>query len=792
MAATFIHRPDMDSFPSRSAAALPPLLDALRRIALQRLPALSKAVLEQADDALFDFAQRSGSSLEQQPYFDAMRELRRERAAIEQTFIGRLTSGFGPVADTSAAVDADDSLAPLSLVDAELLEEQLACEQIVTASDKRHRELLHRIGTRLQQADHALQIPDIGPRWAVQISGAFRAALASLAMPIKARLVLLKLFERAFMPHYGDMLQAFDRHLQAVGLEAQRPRVATLRPRRAAEPEVPPRQYWPATEAAVEPAPERSYEQPRRYEAPPEQAAPSRFVRYHGGEAEDEVFATLRELLALRRAVEAAPSRSTVTELPRQAALDALTLLQNDTPASILAVLDNPNIALADILGSELIAQARGLGLASGHAALQEQDAQALSLVGMLFDVLLAQRSYHRDVRRQFLRLSVPYARAALLDPRLFALKSHPARRLLDALAEASDGNRGETAPERDLMARVDGVVDRLVAEFNENIAIFSELEAEFRGFLDQHRLRIQLAEQRASEAHSGRERLDAARSRAAGELAALVGRRPLPKDAVGSFLRDSWTHHLTMIALRDGADSERFHAAQRVGAAVWGLRLGSGGDTETLRPQLLEVLASSGLNGELAEANVDALCACVAESRDNRDAGTLEPVVLGPTPPVVAPLASVSANEHVNDVRGPAPQAPGEQLITDAVDALAATIASEATSSQDGAAEADAAGSDGFAERIRALAIGDWVEFVEADGTAVPAKLSWISPISGRLLFVNRRGMRHCAAAVDELAALLAEDKLLLRGHDSAFSRAMIQVLGQLRQPVGGEARAS
>jgi hypothetical protein len=68
-------------------------------------------------------------------------------------------------------------------------------------------------------------------------------------------------------------------------------------------------------------------------------------------------------------------------------------------------------------------------------------------------------------------------------------------------------------------------------------------------------------------------------------------------------------------------------------------------------------------------------------------------------------------------------------------------------------------------------------------DGVVQPAKLSWVSPISSRLLFVNRRGVRVCAASAEELALMLKLGKLSLRGIDTAFERAMTQVLGKLRE---------
>jgi hypothetical protein len=44
------------------------------------------------------------------------------------------------------------------------------------------------------------------------------------------------------------------------------------------------------------------------------------------------------------------------------------------------------------------------------------------------------------------------------------------------------------------------------------------------------------------------------------------------------------------------------------------------------------------------------------------------------------------------------------------------------------------------------------------------PAKVSWVSPISSRLLLVNRRGVRVLTASTEELAAMVKQDKARLQ----------------------------
>ena len=90
--------------------------------------------------------------------------------------------------------------------------------------------------------------------------------------------------------------------------------------------------------------------------------------------------------------------------------------------------------------------------------------------------------------------------------------------------------------------------------------------------------------------------------------------------------------------------------------------------------------------------------------------------------------------------------------------------------------------------ERIRSLQIGDWIQLAAADGHFAPAKVSWISPISARLLLVNRRGIRVLVASVEELAVMAKLDRVIVRDGETAFEDAMHQVVGRL-QSVSGRA---
>ena len=78
-------------------------------------------------------------------------------------------------------------------------------------------------------------------------------------------------------------------------------------------------------------------------------------------------------------------------------------------------------------------------------------------------------------------------------------------------------------------------------------------------------------------------------------------------------------------------------------------------------------------------------------------------------------------------------------------------------------------------------LKIGSWLDFIDKDEKIQSGKLSWISPISQRYLFVNRRGVRICVASVEELAMMHMLGRIRLHSEDDAFDNAIQSVINQL-----------
>lgn len=725
-------------FPSRGArGAAAELLVQVRARTTVQVGAVVGAVLGKVDDALFDFVQKAAVGTDHQDYLDAMRELRLRRSAIE----GAVQQHFARCFDALAAgnpVSMESALtgvAPgeLALVSEEELEEQLGAKMVAQSIQREYAPVLAQLDRRLGHLAGDVALDETNnPIGAGQLGAAVLVGLRGCNITPRVKLIVFKLYERELLPAAATLLDETNRELVAAGVLPEL-KLAPVR-----KPEQP----------AAERKPEPEADAPRAEERPAGQVSAS----------EQALFSTLHDLLRAYRDATMGGSTASAGSRPltSEESLSVLQGLQSALPEGVRRAIEDPSQSLAQRIKQEMLQGAARVGVDPKQASLNPQDEDAVDLVGMLFEVLLDERDLERVVRDTIGRLVVPFIKVAMLDRRLFMQRTHPARRLLNALAEACEGNRGETPQERALVDKVREVVDRLLSEFNENVAIFETLEEEFRAFIEQHRRRIELAERRAAEAQRGRERLEQARALADAEIAARVAGRQVPP-TVQSVLQRYWGHHLTVTALRDGHDSEKYRAAVAAGNAVIGaLDASLVGETLLLpalapmRAALLQILATSGCVGDSAKEVIRAVAEEMRSLSRGEASDTVAPVVAAAEPPALRAEPARPAEESI-----------GLRLSADPQDL-------------------DFDPSD--AERIAQMAVGTWVEFTSEDGSAQPAKLSWVSPISRRLLFVNRRGVRFCVASAEELAAMMRSGRLTIREVNTAFEAAMHQVLGKLR----------
>ena len=431
-------------------------------------------------------------------------------------------------------------------------------------------------------------------------------------------------------------------------------------------------------------------------------------------------------------------------------------------------------------LKQELLDQAQRLGgTANSNYAVSSADEDTIDLVGMLFEFILQDRNLPPQIQALIGRLQIPYLKIAILDKHLFAQKTHPARRLLDAMAEAGKSWSAESDVDNKLHDRIRAVVETILSDFDDDLAVIEHELAGFEQFLHQHKRRAELAEQRAAEVTRGREKLHTARRDAAREILARIGNRELAP-VIHNVLSRPWANYLVLTDLRHGNDSEEWKNALRFADEfVWSslpktteaektrlrallpqlektLKHGLGtvayheGDVRLLMQELSRFYQGL-LNGETFE--VKTAEAVIAENAASEQLVEAEKATVTGEPPVP-----------------PANQSPVEEIVL-------------ASGSIEAEPEESPASGDEFVEAAQQMKVGNWIEFIDERGNRERAKLSWVSPISSKYLFVNRRGLKVCDKSVAALAIELRRGSAVLLEEVPLFDRALDAIVERLKQ---------
>mgnify|MGYP000873064926 FL=1 len=759
------------------------LLAHARDVIVPALAHVFAAAVAHFDDVLFDRAESAGAS--QLLFLDGMRELRHKREEVANRFHQRLEDGWkalvlGKPLSAEVLLAGELGTGQLSLVPEHVLESRLAVRTLASVLLRDFKQVLARIDRRLGWIAGGVELmADTNPISPEHLGVGIHEAFAICDVVPEVRLVLIKLCERDLAEPIGMLYERLDQALEDAGVMPEISQAKRALARTQSHNDTPEAH----TQVQVQSGDAEVAGDDQRDEYAPAWA--NRFLdrwahrrgrmqaaamRDHadGGSAggmDDQadhpdgrqgvLLDALHELLQQTRNVRENTASAATAAVGQQRPLNqremmsVLSLLQATPSATLQAAIGDDDQSLAQRLKNEVLSSATRLGVDPATATLDPMDEDAIDLIGMLFDVMLDERDLKNRSRDMIGRLVVPFVKVALLDRQIFVQKTHPARRLLNALAEACEGNSGDSASDRVLMGKVEEIVDRLVAEFNESLAIFLTLEEEFRDFLSQYRRRVEIAERRATETQRGQEKLELARSRAMSEL---VRRAPeaacLPK-AVDDFLRHPWLHHLTMAILRDGDEGpgtiealaladglleELAQARRHILGKPW---------LQVWQPALHRVFASVGLHGDAVVAAITALhdtLQAIAEARPELEKSL--------------------------------PELPQVNLPPPAAESVGVVLAAEAVAQRIDSADV---------ERFRTMDIGTWLDFVDKDSKLQAGKLLWVSPISKRLLFVNRRGVRFCVASPEELAMMVRLGRLREHINDGAFDSAMQGVIDRL-----------
>ena len=753
-----------------ATAALPGrvrhLLGVVNTAAAQHLSGALDLALEDLERQLFKQAERAGSGPQQSDCYAELQYLRQHRADLIPSYLAALEAELAHLRTEPEPAplppEPEDPLEyrQLTLVEDTDLDRDIVLREIARREMQRGGTALLLLGQRFgvlagRPAYDPEQLP-IGP---FALCRLLRETGDAMHMNPDSQLLLYRMFERQVMSRYGELVDQLnvllDREAVLPGLvyQAYVPRTPGQNrrgPVTATAPGQRPLTGWHgqgsasgwagALIAGLAATPSGL--------ADMQMAATSADAAAAAGLSQKDVFDALQGMLASRRQANAAdgatrrPAPGQI--LPLEAVTNALGALQSTAPARLPG---KRRRTMEDLHHSMLEQVRRAHG---PQAGLAPEHSDTFELLGMLYREV--GREVHEGAPAQDLleRLQVPVARAAVQDPSFFVRDQHPARELLNSVAESGASWLDEDDTDPQLVQHLERTVDRVVEEYDGDEAVF---ERAYREVQEHHRTqarKAELSERRQVEAARGRDRLETAKKRAAAAITSHLGERK-PPQFMQALLGQAWADVLTLTALRHGEDSPEWQARDAATARIVEITCTADAPADpALAEQIDTALRQVGYHAEEASAIARRL------SRSDDDETT-------------------SRTELTAKLKARARLGEGEPAETAVPPPAAAPLSEKEQACY---------------QQLRVLPFGTWFEFVRnQQGDVHRQRLSWYSPVTDNALFVNARGQKLGEHSLDVLARLMArgQARVVTEGNGRLIDRAWHSTLRALRSLAGG-----
>ena len=749
--------------PVSTGATLPVAIAALRDKCTLHLNDRLCGLLDDVDDALFELADEASNAREQHVYFDAMREIRVNRQAIEVGFAESFGQGFHLLSSGGQKTNALESgQAKLRLLESEALEELVALEGMAKKAERRYLQEIWVLCTAWQQASNgpvlaAKELP-LGP---AKIAEALGASCRNLDIDIKARLVLFKLFDTKIISAFGELYKVLTPVLEAQGMP-----VALL----SGKPTPPAK--TPADDKTSGTAELSS-------EAPVAESSQS-------SEMVTQLFDAFDTMLSANDA-ELDGSKAAVS---KPSFMVALQDMQNEQYAHFnvqVSVTGADGVdfnAIAEKLVARL-SQVIRVATSDASALNFQRDQDTINYVGALFQYILEGDSLAEPLKGLIARLQIPVLKMAMLDKGFFGHEDHPARKLLSSLVSAGIGWSPVAGVDKDPLYReIEKVVMRVLRDFGVDTQVFVDAYEEFLAFNEKAKRRAELVAQRTVDTEDGKAAAEAARMHIAGILESRLAGVDCPP-VLSKILQLGWSKVLFLSYIQHGRNSERFaEDAGLIDRLLWSVQPstdpGHRNELISALPLLVETLRLGFNRVSLNSFEIGQWF----DQLERLHLAKLSRKDVAPTPE--APKQAVEVESDIASLDAVLEEsfgADGDDLDiaeSTASDPVAEQEAPAAPPSEPEPLSAELA--EQLAARLTSLRVGNWVDLRQEDGKMLRCRLAAVINGIGRYIFVNRSGIKVAEFDRDELALALHQNTVLLIDEDRQFDRALESVISNLR----------
>jgi hypothetical protein len=713
-----------------------------RNLVVKTLPKLMSDLFENLDDSLYEMANKSENNALQNDYFESMRRMRKERAKVDRNFNHELLFAYDRYWETGEVTVAQPTLDELSrdsemaLVDDEDLEESLAITNMVSKSENRFSRELYAMSHRFASVIYGGHVDESqikkSPLDPGIICKAFQMAMTDVPVELPVKLVIYKLFDRHVMHYVGGLYDEINLLLGRAGV------IPNLTPKIRRNPIAPSLRddrsdsYLASDSSYVSNTASTLSHQP-------DQGVTSEQVQA-------EIFSTLQNLLSMRRT--GSGSSVLTSSMMLSSSPPHLPVVDTRELLGVLSAIQQSNVVMLpqgqstrqplspeqmrEQLTSDLQMAKNGQLLRS----LGDADNDTIDVISMLFEFILDDYSLPDAMKALISRLQIPMLKVAIIDKSFFSKQVHPARRLLNSLAQAAVGwnDTGDRVNDT-LYSKIESIVKRILSEFQDDPGLFTELDDEFSIWWQKEQRGAEIAEQRTTQITRGKEQLKSAKHIVSEQLNQRLKMQQLVPQAVMSILEEGWKDVMLLVYLREGEESKDWQdSLEMVERLLWSVQPKS---EYSERQQLLRSIP------ELLRNLRERLNSISFDQHK------------------MARLFKELQNCHIQVLRGGDTNqvhTAGTQPVTHhEIHFPDSQLTPDSSSQLEEMADEAISDNDEFARLAKNLEPGDWLEIADGNNK-VRIKLSWKSKVTDTYIFVNRKGMKAMELTASGLAKQLRE----------------------------------
>jgi len=768
-----------------------PIYNSVKRFSLEGLGDLIRVLMENLDDALFGLSDKVDNDTERNLYFKAMREIRLQREDLRQKFIAELTQSFDRALGGESATARDDDGDELTLIELDELEDKIAIGNMVTRARPRFEEELFALSERLKLVLKRKTFTESeNPLDPKSICECFHNASALLQTDIQVKLIFYKLFERYVIDNLGHFYNEVNELFVEKGV-------------------------LPGFKADQERMKKTTRFMANRIKKETDGAKP-------GLNSGDNLFASLQQAISSGAYASAGhggnaapagngvPAAGSADTMSARGFATALTGLQTTAAVEQPAISTDPE-SLRAITQQQLLAFRE-----QNRNRISQADSQTIDVVSMLFDFFFDDKALPAPIKVLIGRLQIPILKVAIIDKDFFNQKKHPARKLLDSISRASLGWSDKHDNDQALVGKIEEIVNFLLDEFSDDIAVFEQAVARLENFLRQENNTAEQAVEALQQQEQQKDRQIQQARDATDQLIAKLTDAPDLSFEVIDFLETTWSSVLFNAYLSLGEKSNHWRNLKRISTTfVWTL-VPKHSEEERLRiiktiPALLRALSKGmelvNINTEVQNRIFKVLAGeharivkltsknIVTRVDDEtvwpEDGGAAAFARAQGIDPAAAPdielgtdqtgevelIENVEDEDSITVIDAIETGDVIRELNRFAVDVNTGQIAIEEEIVMESPAgeEFDLIDeNEDYLAQAQAIEIGDWVEFTDASSKTLAARLSWKSNVTGNLVFANRQGQKVRNFTTNGFAMELRAGRARLVESSSVFDRAI------------------